>query len=318
MIRKFLYGLLRFSLLPLSILLLLEIWIGAGKKSLFTEKKLGKVFGHSGEPYQWLSQVKHSHKVLLLGSSSVKYGLSCTQLNALSHDSLAFISLAKDARDPIETYFILQQLNLANVKAVYMGIDPWMFVKTYYKNRKSYLYLDMDPLMAARYSLEQDPRLFPGRYKSLIISLFSVSPAKTDTNQPVPRGFGSVTLTRSPVNFNDPVYKKFQFENWGWSDLQFEYLQKIILLCREKNISFTAFYPPKRSDFIADYKTNCIEIHASFLEKLKSYGFSNPIVGSFDQLQPGGDSLFADAYHLNGKGQKVYSEVFWNMINESK
>ncbi len=315
MIRKFLYGLLRFSLLPLAILLVLEIWINAGRKSLFTEKKLGKVFRHAGEPYQWLSRVKHPHKVLLLGSSSVKYGLSCTQLNALSHDSLAFISLAKDARDPIETYFILQQIDLTDVKAVYMGIDPWIFVKTYYKNRKSYLYLDMDPLMAVRYSLDQDPRLFPGRYKSLITSLFPGSPVKKDTNQQVPRGFGSVALTRSPVNFDDPVYRKFQFEKWGWSDLQFEYLQKIVRFCREKNISFTAFYPPKRSDFVSDYSTNCASIHASFLGKLKDAGFSSPVIGSFDQLRSYGDSLFADAYHLNGKGQEVYAELFYSMIN---
>ena len=314
MIRKFLYGLLRFSLLPLAILLLLEIWIDVGRKSLFSEKKLERVFRHSGNDYQWVSQVKHPHKVLLLGSSSVKFGLSCNRLNELSHDSLAFINLAEDARDPIETYFILKQIGLTNVKAVYLGIDPWIFVKTYYKNRNSYLYLDMDPLMAVRYSLDQDPRLFPGRYKSLISSLFTGTEVKKDSNQSVPAGFGSGTLTKPPINFNDPVYKKFQFEKWGWSDLQFEYLQKIVLLCREKNISFSAFFPPKRSDFIDGYTTDCKEIHASFLEKLKSAGFTTPIAGGFDQLP--GDSLYADAYHLNKKGQEKYSAIFLSMLKD--
>lgn len=314
MIRKFLYGLFRFSLLPLAVLLLLEISIYTCRKALFSEKKLEKVFLHSGDAYQWVAQIRHPHKVFLLGSSSVKYGLNCTQLNALSQDSLAFINLADNARDPVETYFILRQIDLANVKAVCLGIDPWIFVKTYYKNRDSYLYIDMDPLMAARYSLARDPRLFPRRYKSLFRSLFKGSSAEKDTNMPIPPGFGSVTLTLPPVNFNDPVYKKFQFEKWGWSDLQFEYLQKIVLFCREKNISFTAFYPPKRSDFIADYTANCKAIHASFLQKLRSVGFTTPIAGRFDQLP--GDSLYADAYHLNGKGQEKYSAIFLSMLND--
>ncbi|HUR64829.1 MAG TPA: hypothetical protein VMZ03_00640 [Chitinophagaceae bacterium] len=310
MIRKFLYALLRFSILPLLALVLLELDITIHKKGLLSEKKLEKIFQNSGTTYRWVTQVRHTNKVLLLGSSSIKYGLSCTLLNKLSNDSLSFINLAADARDPVETYFILKHTDLTNVTKVYYGIDPWIFVKTYYKNRNSYLYLDMDLMTAGRYSLEHDPQFFPKRYKALFNSWVSTSTLNASTGQPIPPDFGSATLDKVPTNFDDPVHKKFQLEKYGWSNLQFEYLQKIVQLCNSKTISFIAFYPPRRSDFITDYHQNCAAIHIAFLEKLKATGFSTPIIGSHDQLRSYGDGIFADAYHLNGKGQKIYSPVF--------
>ena len=316
MIKKFIYALLRFSIVPLAVLLFLETGIAVRKKELLTEYRLEKVFRNSGNANQWVAQVNHPRKVLLLGSSSVKYGLSCSLLNKLSNDSLAFINLAADARDPVETYFILKQIDLTHVKTVFMGIDPWIFTKNYYRNRNPYLYLDLGILSAARYSLEHDPKLFPNRYKCLIGSQLSSPAVAGKTNQPIPADFGSASLTKKPVNFNDPVFKKFELGKYGWSGLQFEYLQKIVRLCESRHITFTAFYPPKRSDFIADYNTYCKEIHTSFLEKLKEAGFTSPITCSFSSMQPGGDSLFADAYHLNRKGQEIYTKIFFRLIND--
>lgn len=316
--KKFLHTLLRFSLLPLALLLILELCIGFGKQTLLSEQKLEKVFLHSGDSYQWMTTIKHPAKVLLLGSSTVKYGLSCIKLNELSHDSLSFINLAANARDPIESYFILKQLDLTGVKAIYMGLDPWIYSKAYYKSRNRYLYLDMDFITAARYGIKMDPKTLPGRYKGFIASLFPSGPAKKNTNQPIPAGFGSGVLDREPINFNDSVHNKFKLKQYGWSNLQFEYLQKIAAFCDSRHITFAAFYPPKRSDFIADYKNNCRDIHTAFMDKLKEYGFHSPIIGSFEQLQPGGDSLFVDAYHLSAKGQEVYSKVFFEMTKSDR
>lgn len=316
--KKFLYTLLCFSIFPIATFLLLEISIAMSRKKLFAETRLEKIFKNSGATYQWINEVPHSNKILLLGSSTVKYGLSCLVLNKLTNDSLAFINLATDARDPVETYFILKQIDLADVKAAYFGIDPWIYVRTYYKNRNSYFYLDMDPITASRYRLEHDRQLFLKRYKNFISSFLTPSPQQEFLKQQVPADFGSGTLSIKPKNFDISVYKKFQLDKYGWSDLQFEYLQKIAALCKNKNIPFTAFIPPKRSDYIADYNQHCTKINDSFLGKLKAAGFTSPIIGSYHQLQTYGDSLFADAYHLNGKGQQAYSVLFYNMIKVNK
>lgn len=315
--KQFLHTLVRFSILPVLLLVLFEMGIAMQKKNLLSEKKLGKALADSAASYGWVSKVGNNNQALLLGSSTVKYGLSCEVLNKLSGDSLAWINLAADARDPVETYFILKQLDLRRVKAVYFAIDPWVFSRRYYMNRNSLLYLDMDLLTAVHYSKEHDARLWPRRYKSLFAALLPAS-SPGIKNLPVPAGFGSATIKRKPVNFNDPVYRKFQVDKYGWSNLQFEYLQKMVLLCQRNNISFTAFYFPKRSDFVADYTTNCKEVHAAFLTNLKKAGFTSPITGSFDQLKEYGDSLFADAYHLNEEGQQFYSKLFRSMVNPQK
>jgi len=316
--KKFLYTLFCFSIFPIATFLLLEISITMSRKKLFTETRLEKIFKSSGAAYQWVKEVPHSNKVLLLGSSTVKYGLSCLVLNKLTADSLAFINLATDARDPVETYFILKQVDLADVKAVYFGIDPWIYVRTYYKNRNSYFYLDMDVITASRYRVEHDRQVFPKRYKNFISSFFTSSPRHELLKQQLPTDFGSGTLSKKPKNFDISIYKKFQLEKYGWSDLQFEYLQRIVTLCKNKNIPFTAFIPPKRSDYIADYNQHCTKINASFFGKLKAAGFTSPIIGGYHLLQTYGDSLFADAYHLNDKGQQVYSVLFYNMIKVNK
>lgn len=314
MMRKFLYRLLVFSLLPLLSLLVLELWIHTKHKQLFQEEKLEQAFRQKANAYQWVNSVKNPKKIFLLGSSSIKYGLSCRELNRLAADSLSFINLAADARDPVETYFILKQLDLTAVKAMYMGIDPWIYTRNYYRNRHQYLLLDFSFAKALRYSKDYDLRLFAKRYKALFHFPDPDHPATTLQTK-IPVDFGSVALTKKPINFNDPVSKKFRLKEFGWSELQFTYLQKIVSLCQEKGIAFTAFYPPRRMDFINDYESNCRDIQASFLAQLQKSGFTKHIKSSIRSLQPGNDSLFADAYHLNKSGQEKYSRYFFSLIH---
>lgn len=311
MMRKFLYRLLVFSLLPLLSLLVLELWIHAKQKQLFQEEKLEQVFRQKGNAYQWVNSVKDPKKVFLLGSSSIKYGLSCRELNRLGADSLSFINLAADARDPIETYFILKQLDLSAVKAMYMGIDPWIYTRNYYRNRHQHLLLDLPFAKALRYSKDYDLRLFAKRYKGLFHFPDPDHPATTLQTK-IPADFGSVALTKKPINFNDPVSKKFRLKAYGWSELQFIYLKKIDSLCTSRGISFTAFYPPRRSDYFIDFEKNGREIQSSFLEQLKKSGFNQ-------RIQPPeilSDELFADAYHLNSEGQVKYSGMWFRFFRK--
>ena len=291
MMKKFLYRFFLFSLLPLLTLLVLEMWIGTKQEKLLSEKKLEQVFRNRADEYQWVSNIKHPKKIFLLGSSSIKYGLSCRELNRLAADSLAFINLAADARDPIETYFILKQLD---------------------RNRHQYLLLDLPFAKAVRYSKEYDARLFAKRYKALFHFPDPDHPASIAQSK-IPADFGSVALTKKPVNFNDPVTKKYRLKDYGWSELQFTYLQKIVTLCESNGIAFTAFYPPRRSDFILDDEKNGRDIRLSFEEQLMKAGFNR----SIHPLQLLKDDLFADAYHLNKAGQETYSRYFFSFVQEN-
>lgn len=313
MIRRFLYQILLFCLPLLGLWISMETICRLKHEQLFTEPELDNVFGASARSYAWVGKLRHPEKILLTGSSSIKYGLSCTTLNKLSKDSLLFLNLAADARDPIETYFILKHLDLGNVRSVYMGIDPWIYTRAYYRNRNPYLYLDLDFLTAFRYSRQMDTRTLPRRYSALLRSLLKLN-TTVQADSRVPAGLGSASLARRPVNFNDPVSEKFMLKDYGWSRLQFQYLAKIIRLCKEKGISFYAFYPPKRNDFILDYAKHGSEIQASFMEQWKSAGISDEIRGSFSDLPDPGQENHADAYHLSTKGQVKYSVYFYNNI----
>ena len=124
--KPFIYKLILFLSIPVIIV---EGSLLVFKSDVFSEARLNNIFSPKADGYQWVSQIKHPRKILLLGSSSVRYGLSCKILNKLTHDSLAFINLAMDARDPIETYFLLKNIDLTGVKAVYFGLDTWIFEK---------------------------------------------------------------------------------------------------------------------------------------------------------------------------------------------
>lgn len=306
MIKKFLYRFFLFSLLPLLTLLVLEIWIRIKNKELLQENKMELAFQHRARSYQWVNTIRHPKKIFLLGSSSIKYGLSCRVLNQLAGDSLAFLNLAKDARDPIETYFILKKLDLTGVRAMYMGIDPWIYTRDYYRNRHQYLLLDLPFAKTLQYSKDYDFRLFAKRYKALFHFPDPDHPAGT-TQTVVPADFGSVALTKKPVNFNDPVTRKFRLKAYGWSDLQFRYLQKIVTLCESKGIIFHAFYPPRRSDYVKDYETNGKLIQASFQQQLIKAGFNH----SIDPMTVLQDELFADTYHLAREGQILFSQQWY-------
>ena len=281
---------------------------------LFSEQRLEKLFLNEMADCNWISSLKTDSIVVLSGSSTVKYSLSCSQLNQLSKDSVNYINIAKDARDPIATYFILKNLDPKKISAVYFGMDPWIYAKQYYKHRNSYYYLDLTIFQTIIFPFQHDKSAFLQRYKVLLSVLLDEKPNVSTKIRAIPPDFGSVALTQIPKNFNQKPIEMFQIKTYGWSDLQFTYLKKMVDYCQEQHIPFSMFIPPKRSDFISYYKADCTEIHHDYLKLMKKYGVQAPIFGSFDQLGMDGDSsYFADGVHLNQKGQMRYTEIFYRL-----
>ena len=76
--------------------------------------------------------------------------------------------------------------------------------------------------------------------------------------------------------------------------------------------------PPKRSDFIHLYQKDCSEIHKEYLQHLTDKGIKGTITGTFDQHGIDGDSIyFVDGLHLIQRGQKKYSEIFYQLTQSS-
>jgi len=319
--KKFISTIVVFFLPIIAIVIILELTILEKKQNIFSEEALDYVFYNSHQDYEWIYALNNDSLILLTGSSSVRFGLSCSILNDLSKHKFAYVNLAHNARDPIETYFILKYIKFDKVKEIYFGLAPWIYTKRYYRHRNTYLYQDLSSIEALKFLCKIDRNCLQKRYKGFFN--FAFNPLKGNNNGnyilDIPDDFGSVVLNREALNFNPPIGNSFQTLEFGWSDLQYQYLFKIAELCKEKNVSFTVFIPPKRSDYSAVYKSILKETHNGFISNLIDVNFSAQIFGTFNQLDNiGDDRFFTDAYHLNSAGQEKYSEIFFKMQNGKK
>jgi len=314
----FLTKLFLFFLIPFPILMFLECGIYLSQNNFFSENKMENIYDGIGNDYKWIGNVSGA-KSLLLGSSTVRYGIGAKQLTESSNDGITYLNLAMDARDPIQTYFLLKEIDLSDVKTVYFGLDPWIYTKAYYKYRDPYLSLDISFINAIEYNLEHDRRFFFKRYKAFFNYFIPFKILERKKNFTTPPNYGSVKLERKPLNFNEPICDMFQIEKYGWSQLQFKYLVKMADLCKKNKIEFNVFLPPKRSDYSATYRNECYLIHQQFKNNLSKLNFEEPIFGKYDNLDSLGDKeLFAESYHLNARGQNIYTKLFLKMIKRNK
>lgn len=316
--KKFLLQFFYFSLIPLLFTILVEISISLFRNSIFSEKRLEKLFLNEIADYDWIKSLESDSIYVLAGSSTVKYSLSCSQLNELNPDSNRYVNIASDARDPIATYFILKNLKHHKISALFMSLDPWIYSQKYYKYRNNYFYLDFNIFQTIRFTFEHDQSAFLQRYKLFFAHFFGEDPQSSEKKSILPKDFGSDVLTQIPKNFKNDPHKLFQVERYGWSNLQFEYLKKIIKFCELNHIQFYNFVPPKRSDFNRLYKVDCAQIHQEYIQKLLKNSIHPKVFGTFDQLIHDGDSLnFVDALHLSERGQKKYTEIFYQLTQSS-
>lgn len=309
--KKFLFKFSIFLFIPVLIISGLEIHIHYIKSTLLSNNNFKNTFKDEVDQYAWINELKSNNISLLAGSSSVKYSLSCRQLGQLSKNKIQFANISQNARDPLVTYFILKKLNLKKVKTIYFGLDPWIFTKSYYRHRNPLLYLDLNFYEAVRLNSELNNNVLKYR----VINLFKRKNTETKKNFNIPKDFGSETLTKHPSNFDNPK-DWFQVKSYGWSTIQFKYLKKIVTLCKMNNIKFVAFIPPKRSSFNYAYKNDCAKIHKEYVQLLDYYKLNVSVFGKFTDLEKLGDTEnFADAFHLNMKGQNKYSKLFFQLIH---
>jgi hypothetical protein len=312
--KQFISRLSIFLVIPLILFGSIELAIYKLKKNIFSEKNLENIFYEDGNKYNWIEKIRSDSLNILSGSSSVRYGLSCNKLNNLSSNN--YVNTAMDAGDPIRTYFILKSLNLKNVSNVYFGLDPWVYSKRYYKHRDKFMYLDFSFLEILKFSQEHDKSAMLKRYKSFIGFITPYKFVNSESKKfSIPKDFGSVALEREASNFNDSPSDWFQIEKYGWSEIQFEYLQKISELCYSRNWNFSVFVPPKRLDYLKVYRKECKSIHKEYLEHIDNTGFNSPIFGKFSEIDD--FNAFNDAVHLNKIGQEKYSEIFFNLTKQS-
>ncbi|MBL4861442.1 MAG: hypothetical protein JKY09_00280 [Crocinitomicaceae bacterium] len=271
--------------------------------------------------YSWTKKLDNPPKVFLMGSSTMKFGLSPSIIaHELDYHSGEVINLAENARSPIQSFYLLNTLDdeqFDSLDLVIYGIDKWIFSKAYYEHNKELLYdLDVSQSTDLYFKAEKDIHF----NELLGISTYKriVGDYETRVDQlDVPIDFGAGVLEQKPKNFRDPVKHLFGGEMYSFSNIQFNYLKKIQDFFQEKGVKLVLLSTPRRSDWRLDYKNTCRGINSEFDQRLKKKMGSTLLLNHYEIIH---DTLeheyFNDGIHLNKLGQKYYSSWFCKQIQE--
>jgi hypothetical protein len=279
-----------------------------------SEKELHFAYYSEIEAYKWTKRINKIDG-LILGSSTLRYGLSCDLLQ--SDQYRQWVNLSMDARDPVVFYLLLNRyLKELKPKIVLLGLDPWIYSKSYYRYRNPVMLNDLNFSQKLKYYSHVDQKLPIRILKYRYFTRNDGSPIK---NVKVPDDFGSVKLNSQAINFNEVNQDFFQLADYGWSQVQFDYLKKIDSLCALKKVKVIYIISPKRKDYVS----TCIEKfnleHNRWWTLINETIPNAEIIGTYGALKNyDQNKIFADAYHLNGFGQNIFSEYVKDNISKSK
>ena len=251
---------------------------------------------------------------VILGSSTLKYGVSC---NEIKRNNETWVNLSMDARDPVMFYFILERLFAhQKPKVVLVGLDPWIYSKRYYRYRNPIMYFDLTPSERIRYFIDQDKSMPKKMYKDVLSFLyFKIHPPENKPFTagqllPIPEDNGSVKLKLRSINFEEVKDDEYEIDKYGWSVIEFEYLEKIVQICKDNNTRLVFIFPPKRNDYIYWVHKKFNQEYTAWWTKVCTAIPGAMIAGNGSDLANySQDSVFQEAYHLNTAGQQIYSKI---------
>jgi len=150
--------------------------------------------------YAWIDSHESDVNTIIVGSSTLKYGLSCSQLEEQGMGNT--ISLAQDARTPITSWALLSSIELDNIKRIIIGLDPWVYQKYYFRHLDAFHTLELNPFETLKYAAFIDPKVFFRRLKGWLDCQLDTPTLQNTHKQPIiPHDHGSVALNRYPENF---------------------------------------------------------------------------------------------------------------------
>lgn len=268
--------------------------------------------------YSWIKKLEAPPRILLMGSSTVRYGLSPTIISdELNIPKSGVVNLAHNARTPIQSYYLLKTNDypcLDSLDAVFYGIDSWVFSKKYYKHDVRLMFdLDLDELVVSLYRGYFNIHSILGiDYLKLLVIGGNTKPYSLKA---VPADYGASKLTKRPINFQGSIEEWYDYENFSFSQLQFYYLRKIKDHFEERGIKFILLNLPRSSAWHREYVRDCQGLDHAYNALMDEYLGEFKSIGSTTDIPCEIESeLFNDGVHLNEKGQVYYSKLFCTMI----
>ena len=272
--------------------------------------------------YSWLEKLPHSPKVLLLGSSTIKYGLNAKIIaEDLGYEEGQVINLAENGRTPIQTYQLLHDLPQAffdSVSYVVLGVDSWTYSQKYYEHNTVLMY-DLTPVQSVYLRYSSEKQITFNEIISIPLYRRLLGDKEIfDKELDVPEFYGSGRLEKKPKNFDESVNNWFSPNIFSFSDIQFKHLKEILNFLEKKGIKVILVNTPKRSNWRNDFHSNCEEVQNDFIDHLNEVIGSTRYLIHTEMVSKDSESLFFnDGIHFNTIGQDWYSHEFAKGMRET-
>lgn len=239
----------------------------------------------------WITRLAHPPRVLLMGSSTVAFGLDAT---ALGTDA---VNLAATARTPVQSLALFERLDdlVSEADVLVYGLDPWVFTQDYVKH---------DPVRGNphgipgfriyRRILQTEPKLVVG---------------------PIPDMRGTQILSDIPKNFGGPVAEWFGGPDKSWDEPAFASLNSLHQLATDNGTRVVFWIPPRRGDWRDAYAACCANIETDFMARIRSISPGISIIDHSEIIPQELEArMFMDGVHLSREGQVFATQRIRNAL----
>jgi hypothetical protein len=265
----------------------------------------------------WLESPKIQTKVVLIGSSTVRYGLSPEIVAETSeYEQSEIVNISGDAYTPMINSHIWKEHAdaLSNARLVLYGMDPWIFYQHYYRN-KDFMRLHwtyrqrIEHVRGSYSSANPDIGLLTGMYSRRVLK-------RIVEDQWWPRAFmlrgrdnGSSILRRPPRVTTRANTRAFfgDTSRFPLSSIYLERLAEIKERVEAQGGIFVLVFPPKTRAWVESYQNTCAELDRELADAIRSRLGPVRTVGSY-RLFSDETSYFVDHVHLRESGRRAFSE----------
>ncbi len=307
------------KLLLKSFLLLLAVAISVQGLILLARGFEREYFDAHG--YAWLEKGGLRPRVVILGTSTVLFGLSPNIIAENGgYKRGEIVNLASMGGTPMRSYNLWRSLSPStfdSTRIVLHSLEPWALSEVYYKT-DDYSMLQWSMWQRLYLLAERGDQFTPearadapsGQSAVDVLTTLLLHRIQPDTARHVPTDYGAVVLDRVPKNFQERTGNSWfsPIDVYPISDLNIERLRQLKTEVEKRGAEFILLLTPKRTSWTESYRNDCREIDSIVVARLNASLGPVKVIGSFTMLTPEQERMcLNDNVHLNRYGQEQFS-----------
>lgn len=273
----------------------------------------------------WLESPQVQPKVVLMGSSTVHYGLSpAIVAESSDYEMSEVVNISGDAYTPLINEHIWRRHAgaLSGAGLVLYGMDPWIFYEQYYRNndfmRLHWSYRQrIEHVRRAYRSGKPDIGLLTGTYSRRVLKRVAENWWWPRDAMFRGRDNGSHVLRRAPSVGRRAFARGFFGDTslFPLSDIYVERLARLKEQVEAHGGVFVLVFPPKTRAWVESYRTTCSDLDHELAEAVRERLGPVRTIGSY-RLFSNQTPYFVDHVHLSERGRRAFSEFIGESLSD--